>query len=326
MDRSDLAQSNLEFLFHAFLSGGSILSEHAVLSVLSVGILGSSFLRESGILADTFVSLSVQSFNGINFGGLQAFSPLGELLLEVFLSLFLELIHVVVNMNTENTVSVDFSFVGVIFVLILVGTGETFGVMGDVHTTIDGSFKSTENTVTSGGGHQTEVQDGLEGMLAIHIVVDHGVVLTVDFSLTFVLFVQFVFLEKSTGTKETSGISSGIVGQTAGDTEFLEFSGLGLGNHLVTFQCGEDNLADNFLGGDTGHKSIFGSVVFILILHGKTLTGVVVSLAFSSSSELGLEALEIGIVLVNFDESHKMINKSLLILNPNLIILKSNLL
>ena len=301
----------MEFLFHAFLSGGSVLSDHVVLLVLSIGVLGSGLLGESGVLADVFVSLGVQSFNRFNLGGLQALSPLRELLLEFFLTLFLKLVHVVVNMNTENTISVDFGFIGVVLVFILVGTRETLGVMRDIQTTIDGSLKGTEDTVTSGSGDQTNIQNGLEGVLAVHVVVDHGVVFTVDFSLAFVLFVQFVFLEKSTGTKETSGIGGGVVGQTAGDAVFLEFSGLGLGNNLVTFQSGEDDLADNLLGGDTGHKSILGSVVFILILHGEALTGIVVSLAFSSSSELGLEAFEIGIVLVNFDESHKMINKSL---------------
>ena len=301
----------MEFLFHTLLSSGSVLSNHVVLLVLSVGVLGGGLLVESGGLADTFVGLSVKGLDIVHLGGLQALSPLGELLVEVFLALFLEFLHVVVDMDTEDAVSVDFSFVSVVLVFILVGTGETLGVVGDVQTTVNGSLEGTEDSVTSGGGHQTDVQDGLEGVLAIHVVVDHGVVFTVDFSLAFVLLVQFVFLEESAGAEETGGISGGIVGQTAGDSVLLEFAGLGLGNDLVTFKSGKDNLANDLVGGDTGHESILGSVVFILVLHGETLAGIIISLAFSSSSEFGLEALEVGVVLVDFDENHKMLNKSL---------------
>ena len=81
---------------------------------------------------------------------------------------------------------------------------------------------------------------------------------------------------------------------------------MSLSHDLVTFEGSIDDLADNLAAGDTGNKSVLGSVVFVLVLHGKTLTGIVISLAFSTSAELGLETLEVGVVLVEFNESHKI--------------------
>lgn len=279
--------------------------------MFSVGVLGSGLFGESGVFADLFMGLGIHGFDRLSLGSFQALSPLGELFVKVFLTLFLELIHVVINMNSENTVSVDFGIISVLLIIISIGSRETLGVVRNIHSTVNSSLEGTEDTVTSGSGHQTNIQNGFERVFAIHIVVDHGIVFSVDFSLALVLFIQFVFLEKSTGAEKSSGIGSGVVGQTASDSVLFELGGLGLGNDLITFQSGEDDLADDLVGGDTGHKSVLRGVIFILILHGKTLTGIVVSFAFSSSAELGLEALEVGVVLVYFYESHKIINKSL---------------
>lgn len=299
-------QSNGEFLLDSGFSGLGVLSVASVFLVGSVGVSLHSLLGESGVLADTFESLSVKVFDGFNLGGLEGLDPFGEVELVFFGVAFLHFVHVVVDMNTEDSVSVHFGVVGFVLVGILGESGETLGVVGDVQTSVNGTFQSTENTVTGGGGDQTDVQHSLEGLLTVHVVVVHGVVFTVNFLLAFILLVQLVFLEESAGAEETSGVAGGVVGQTSVDAVLLELIGLSLSHNLVTFEGSIDDLADNLAAGDTGNKSVLGSVVFVLVLHGETLTGIVISLAFSTSAELGLETLEVGVVLVEFNESHKI--------------------
>lgn len=63
-------------------------------------------------------------------------------------------------------------------------------------------------------------------------------------------------------------------------------------------------MGDDSLGGDSDNQSIFGGVVFILVLSDESLSGEVVGFTLSSSFEFGLESHEICFVLDELDESH----------------------
>lgn len=73
---------------------------------------------------------------------------------------------------------------------------------------------------------------------------------------------------------------------------------------LVSVQGGVDNLAGYFFVGETGNKSVFHSVEFVLVLHGKTFSGVIVGFSFSTTTELSLKSLEVGVIFVDFYEGH----------------------
>jgi hypothetical protein len=57
------------------------------------------------------------------------------------------------------------------------------------------------------------------------------------------------------------------------------------------------------LVGNSDDQSVLGGVVLVLVLDTESLSGEVVGLSFSSSSELDLVSLEVGLVLLNGNES-----------------------
>jgi len=66
---------------------------------------------------------------------------------------------------------------------------------------------------------------------------------------------------------------------------------------------GED-LACDVLVGEADDEAVLGGLVLILVLDDEPSSGIVVSLALSSSFELDLVALEVRLVLHNLNESH----------------------
>lgn len=81
---------------------GDDLSDNGVLSF---------DLNSVGVLSDFLVNLLVKSFNVVNLGLLEGSSPLAELLGELVLVGLLEVIHVTLNVETEDVFSV---FLGVV--------------------------------------------------------------------------------------------------------------------------------------------------------------------------------------------------------------------
>jgi len=77
-----------------------------------------------------------------------------------------------------------------------------------------------------------------------------------------------------------------------------EFRGKGLAKNSVSVEVGVNHLTNNFGAGDSDNESVFVGVVFSLFLGHQSFSGVVVGFSFSSSSESGLESLEISVVLV----------------------------
>lgn len=63
-------------------------------------------------------------------------------------------------------------------------------------------------------------------------------------------------------------------------------------------------MSNDILVGKTDNQTILWSVVLVFILDSETLSSIVVSLALTTSLEFGLEALKVGAILDNFDETH----------------------
>jgi len=232
--------------------------------------------------------------------------PLAELSLESVLIRVLQVLHVLFNVDTEDSFSVDLSIVSFL-VSFRAKSWESLGGVGNVETTVASTLEATEDTVTGGSSDETNIQNSLEGSSLVFLVVLLDiVVLTIDLLGTSVNLVQTSLGEESSGGKETSGVASSVVGQTSFNTESLEFSGVSGGQDLITLDGGVDDLADNSGAGDSSNESVFGGVVLALVLGDQSLSGIVVSLSLSPSTESGLESLEVSSGLVNLHESLKM--------------------
>lgn len=60
--------------------------------------------------------------------------------------------------------------------------------------------------------------------------------------------------------------TGGVVGETGLKSESSELGGLGAGQDSVSDKGGVDNLGHNLSAGGSNDKSVFGRVVFILVL------------------------------------------------------------
>jgi len=110
-------------------------------------------------------------------------------------------------------------------------------------------------------------------------------------------------LKDTTADEETGSVGGGVVGQTARDTISWQLMGVSSTDDNVTLEASVGDLGNDVLVCDTDYKSVFWGVVFVLVLNTKTLAGEIVGFTFTSSSELDLVSLEVGLVLLNGNES-----------------------
>lgn len=168
-----------------------------------LGVTGS--LLEDGVGSDSSVDLGVKFLDVLYLGSGEVFSPLDELLLEDVGVSLLEQVVVGLDVVAED---VGLVFIGLVLGLLAFGfgfdllaalvgdnfslddveTGETLFVVGDVETTIASTLHGAENTVTSGGANETNIEMGLEGtsvFLNVGFITD-GENFTVDVLVAFV--------------------------------------------------------------------------------------------------------------------------------------------
>jgi len=163
-------------------------------------------------------------------------------------------------------------------------------------TSIRGTLQTSENSVTSGGSGQSDVQNSLEWSLFLAFTFLLNIVeFSVDGLVSVVKLVKLGGVEESSGAEEASGVAGSIVGETCGKSVLLEFSGLSVAEDLVTLDGGVDDLADDLGVGDSWDEPVFMGVVLVLVLHNESLSGIIVGLVFSASSESGLEPLEVSL-------------------------------
>ena len=135
-----------------------------------------------GAGSDLLVSGSVESFKGLATEGLV---PLFELLVESLGVLRLELVEVFLDVDTEDVFSVllgievlDELILGLLLSSLVdlsllsldVHTWESSVRVRDVESPVAGSLHGTEDTVTSGGGAETDIEESLEGSSFVSVV------------------------------------------------------------------------------------------------------------------------------------------------------------
>ena len=289
-------------------------------SIIDVDLLLA--LNSVGILSDFSVNLLVESLSGGDLCLGEVGLPLGELLLEEILVLLLEEVHVGLNVVAENVVSVLLGVVGAAglalfddllasltgggLLLLEVVARESLGVVGNVDSTINCTLEGTEDSVTGGGSHKTDVEESAEGSL---LFIDSlGAVdveeLAVSSLNTLVETVKLEVLEESTGNEETGGVGSGVVGETGFETESLELLGVSLSEDFITLDGGVDDLNDDAAVSSSDAQSVLLGVVLVLVLLDESSSGLVVSLSLASASELDLISGVVRSGLHGLDECH----------------------
>ncbi|GMG20696.1 unnamed protein product [Ambrosiozyma monospora] len=89
-----------------------------------------------------------------------------------------------------------------------------------------------------------------------------------------------------------------------GNTVVWQFMGVSSSVNNITSDCRGNNLDNDILVGESNNQSVLWSVVLVLGLSNQSLSGVVVGLTFSSSSEWSLVSRVVSRVLQNLVESH----------------------
>lgn len=230
---------------------------------------------------DGSVNLFVKILAGLDLGGGEGLGPVGELSLEFLGIVLLEGLHVFSNVGTEDSCSVclgiEFSgnslftgrFTSLVFDLSDSSSGvtwESLSLMWYVKSTIACSLKNTEDSGTSGGSLETNIEKSLEWSLVIITVIINVKVFSVDISGGFVKIVKTDLFQQSSGEEKTGGISGSVVGKTSGKTVSLKLGRIGSAQNSISSHGGEDNLGDEFGVSSSNDKSVFLRVILVLVL------------------------------------------------------------
>lgn len=208
-----------------------------------------------------------------------------------------ESLHVLRNVATEDVLPQGLSIEAL---ALRVVSGETVLGVRDVETTVRSTFHGTEDTGTSGGLVETNIQMALE-WAAGFIIIAFGslgkLVLSISLLNTSESFIKAKLGQSSASEEKTSGIGGSPVCQTMLDPVALELMGVGGSENLVTSNLRGDDLADDLgnmldlsilevLVGDTyitvgeaNNEPVLWSTVLGLVLGNQSLTGIVVGLS-----------------------------------------------
>jgi len=255
-------------------------------------------LGESGILTDTLVGVLIDLLKLIGSDALLLVAA--ELTVVSLRILLKKLLHVVSNVTTKDILAENLS---VEALLLVVPTDKTALAVRNVKTTIKSTLHGSEHTTASGSAVQTNIKQSLERTTLVELL-DGLEGSTSGLSNTRVELVHAELLVKTASDKQTSGISSSVVGQTKLDAIARKLVRVGSGHDVITIDARVDDLADAVAVGETDNKTVLGRVVLVLVLDHKTKTLTVISLTLTTTTVLGLEALEISLVLKNLLERH----------------------
>jgi hypothetical protein len=173
----------------------------------------------------------------------------------------------------------------------------------DDDTTVESTLHGTKDTGTSAGTDKTNIKKSTERTTLVELLeaVEGSTSGLLD---TRIELVDLDLLSGTTGNKKTSGIGSSIVGKTKLDAITRKLVGVGSDKDVITVDARVDDLADDVAVGETDNKTVLGRVVLVLVLSDELATLTVVSLTLTTTTEGGLVALEVSLVLLDLLERH----------------------
>lgn len=200
----------------------------------------------------------------------------GELLLVGTIVLLLQETHVVGDVAAED-VGLEELRVGL---ALLLGTDEATGAVGHVQTTIGGTLDGGEETGTSGGAAETNIEQGLEGTAEGAVLTEAGgVELIAEIGVGGPELMEAELGEVTAGEQQADGVGSGVVGGADGHAVAGELVAVGGADDAIALDGREGELGNNIAVGEADHQAVLGAVVLVLVLDDQTLAGVVVGLS-----------------------------------------------
>jgi len=190
---------------------------------------------------------------------LECFLPVGELLFELLLVGASEQIVVSLDVSSKDVATMLLGVEGslglfslnALSTLVLddlsfldVMTGETLLLVRDVETTIGSTLHGTEDTVSSGGADETNIEVSLE-WLSVLDVVTNRVVRTINFLVALVHICKTLGSKESSSAEETSAVGSCVVGETTFEAVPLELERVSRGHDLVTLESSKNDLGND---------------------------------------------------------------------------------
>jgi hypothetical protein len=157
------------------------------------------------VLPDLSLDLGVELLEAISSCILKSGSPLAELTLKAIVSFLLQDAHMLVNVDTEDTVSMD---LGIIFALVvsLLKSWEAPLLVGDVESSVTSTLKAAKHSVTGGCVHQSDIEDSLEWP-SVLFVLRNIVKSSVDLVDSLVSVVHVELLKQTAGQQKTCAVS-----------------------------------------------------------------------------------------------------------------------
>ncbi len=169
-----------------------------------------------GVGTDGSVYLSVEFLKRLGLVGLKALDPATELLLVLGGIRLFKLVHVDLDVETEDLVSVLLALAGLIGVLSLLlspglaGSWVSPGGMWNVKSSIAGALQAAEDPGAGCGSGKTDVEDSHEWPAFREVLVGVPVFSGGLFE-SLIQLVHTELLEKSSGKEKTSAVSSGVI-------------------------------------------------------------------------------------------------------------------
>jgi hypothetical protein len=245
--------------------GDSVLALLEVLLLLVslyVRLSRRSGLLESWVLSNVGVNFTPHFFEV--FRSFASFNVLGESCLVFVWVALLKEFHVFSNVSTIDVLFQgwwgEFSFG--LFV-----NWESFWLVWDVKTSINGTFEGSEETRSSGGSDETNIEEDFEWSSVWSFRLLDSEISTISFDDSDVLFVQSDFFEgkETTSEQKSSGIGSWVVFEPTFGTFRVDvgsivgqFTRIGSAQDFIMINGGIRNLASNFGVGESNNESVLG--------------------------------------------------------------------
>mmetsp|Transcript_100517 Transcript_100517/g.216881 ORF Transcript_100517/g.216881 Transcript_100517/m.216881 type:complete len:333 (+) Transcript_100517:62-1060(+) len=265
--------------------------------------------RLLGVGADRLVNLGQHILDTLTVDiGSQV---LGEVGLVFLLIIIQHLDHVLRDVLAHDAGNVALSIERL---SILRVTGESLVVVGDVKATVAGTLQGTENTGTGGGILNSNIQESTErASLLINLLHVEGASsllvlasgnIASNLLNTRVHLIHTKLLQQAAGQEKAGAVGSRVVLVTSGKAVLGKLLGVSRAQDNVSTDLGRDDLAQHILVAESDAESVLRGLVLVLVLGDEFVALTVVSLALSPSAELGLEALEVLLVLNHLNERH----------------------
>lgn len=268
--------------------------------VLLLGLLGwGLWVGKEWVLTDLVVGLLVDLLEGIGLN--LVIKVTLELRLVALLIILSQLLHVLGNVSGVDVLAEG---LGVELLGLNIVTWEAVWRVWDVESSIGSTLHGTEDTSTSGGSLETDIENDLEWTSLLSILISSlgGGVLASSLSDTLEHLIETQLLEGTTGAEKTGSVGGSPVGETVLDSVSLELVGVSGNEDLITDNLGGDNLDDDVAVGEADYETVLWSIVLVLGLGDEALAGVVIGLSLTTSAVLRLEAGEVGVGLDGLGE------------------------